>query len=187
MLDFYEDDKIFISIHAPTRGATCFHFVFPLFLFNFNPRSHKGSDADAVCPVVLVCDISIHAPTRGATQHKNLAQCTSLFQSTLPQGERRRDKMIIVDFKDISIHAPTRGATETLNLSYPEVFISIHAPTRGATVPIPLKIQVELAFQSTLPQGERLRFPMCLYYLFTISIHAPTRGATVRHLMAQTL
>ena len=33
-----------ISIHAPTRGATALLLKFNEVIFNFNPRSHKGSD-----------------------------------------------------------------------------------------------------------------------------------------------
>ena len=34
----------FISIHAPTRGATFHLEIIQGFLVHFNPRSHKGSD-----------------------------------------------------------------------------------------------------------------------------------------------
>ena len=54
-----------ISIHAPTRGATCVQFV---------PSK--------------IWDISIHAPTRGATTRIILQQAICLFQSTLLQEER---------------------------------------------------------------------------------------------------
>ena len=36
--------KLPISIHAPTRGATCILAVFPSPSPNFNPRSHERSD-----------------------------------------------------------------------------------------------------------------------------------------------
>ena len=56
-----------ISIHAPTRGAT--YSVPEDFqsIQDFNPRSHKGSDLVSL-----------------ATEYTY-----NLFQSTLPQGERR--------------------------------------------------------------------------------------------------
>ena len=56
-----------------------------------------------------------------------------VFQSTLPQGERRAQNRMLLVGKMISIHAPARGATHTENygLCFPE--ISIHAPARGAT------------------------------------------------------
>ena len=101
----------FISIHAPTRGATktsyyrnlsylLFQSTLPReerlilrrFLYqlkNFNPRSHERSDADfnIICPTLKY--ISIHAPTRGATLQKKHIDQLYLFQSTLPREERR--------------------------------------------------------------------------------------------------
>ena len=77
-----------ISIHAPTRGATCsdcpmvirqlFQSTLPRgerhgllrslpLLGYFNPRSHEGSDAHGRIYPVMTFKISIHAPTRGAT------------------------------------------------------------------------------------------------------------------------
>ena len=55
-----------ISIHAPARGAT--RGQVPPFPGpeNFNPRSRKGSDF----------------------QSQNVGHSTTVFQSTLPQGER---------------------------------------------------------------------------------------------------
>ena len=100
---------IAISIHAPTRGAT----VMP----------------EAIRPDNMV--ISIHAPTRGATQH---SFHYSLFQSTLPQGERQYGLILYALPEDISIHAPTRGAEHSWMRTLAKQAISIHAPTRGATI-----------------------------------------------------
>ena len=146
-----------ISIHAPTRGATEEHRV-----------------------KFVSIKISIHAPTRGATFHQTNTIRLLKFQSTLPQGERRR------------------GSCKSSFISV----ISIHAPTRGATFPCSQQRFKKLLFQSTLPQGERrfkgdpiIRwinyfnprshkgsddYPDCFPCFFhAISIHAPTRGATV--------
>ena len=56
-----------ISIHAPTRGATPMGVQYLPVSADFNPRSHKGSDA----------------------QSGTLADGIWSFQSTLPQGERQ--------------------------------------------------------------------------------------------------
>ena len=123
-----------ISIHAPTRGATC-------------------DDVTAL----ISGKISIHAPTRGATQPPNIANTTIRFQSTLPREERRMSN----EFKSldavISIHAPTRGATQIPPPKYLFTTISIHAPTRGATS-LCLNCGIKKEFQSTLPREER---PTC--------------------------
>ena len=124
---------------------------------NFNPRSHKGSDEDFIdlaerlvisihaptrgaTPIISVskCEdvISIHAPTRGATRPKGIAERAKLFQSTLPQGERRWGLPFIspmyTDFNPRS-HKGSDGITASMMY-------------RGC------------GFQSTLPQGERQQF-----------------------------
>ena len=106
----------YISIHAPTRGATIFIFVSHRCHQDFNPRSHKGSDqtdfsnnvyhrisihaptrgaTHGSCSYSGADLISIHAPTRGATNntHKGLI---ITFQSTLPQGERPKIWLILI-------------------------------------------------------------------------------------------
>ena len=115
------------------RGERPF-FVVPFFkFFDFNPRSHEGSD-------------------------QYFHSCSSFlfrFQSTLPRGERLTD-FVEYPFDKyfnprshegsdccypprlcfciiISIHAPTRGATVFRLYFCDTTRISIHAPTRGAT------------------------------------------------------
>ena len=121
-----------VSIHAPTRGAT--------------------SAPAYICNEI---NVSIHAPTRGATGETIEAAAKSVFQSTLPRGERPFYTRTCARAYTVSIHAPTRGATST--------------HTR-----IPLKS----VFQSTLPRGERPKKPNNLKRTNYVSIHAPTRGAT---------
>ena len=54
----------------------------------FNPRSHTGSD-DGLEGVAFGLAVSIHAPTRGATSmYCQYFSAASVFQSTLPHGER---------------------------------------------------------------------------------------------------
>ena len=99
--------------------------------------------------------ISIHAPTRGATRIWIKLEDAKKFQSTLPQGERHKERERM-RAEIISIHAPTRGATSYVSEKIYTYFISIHAPTRGATG----------------AEGHILQ------WFIRISIHAPTRGAT---------
>ena len=63
---FHETINKWISIHAPTRGATC-----------------------AAAEFVNLANISIHAPTRGATEAQVVVVDLDKFQSTLPREERR--------------------------------------------------------------------------------------------------
>ncbi len=129
---FYAIWQIFVSIHAPTRGATSFRvhgmICSPRFQSThphgvrlrprrfgrsgtcFNPRTHTGCDNENVIPYKGL-EVSIHAPTRGAT-------C----------GEGHMSKVL-----EVSIHAPTRGAT-LARIKYPFA---------------------NLTFQSTHPHGVR--------------------------------
>mgnify|MGYP006982717157 CR=1 FL=1 len=121
----------FVSIHAPTRGATQTHHIV-IDVWSFNSRAHEGRDVLAGMEMANAI-VSIHAPTRGATFATDVAD----------------------DIQLVSIHAPTRGATaETRRRRIGEVRfnsrahegrdgedkhtlricdVSIHAPTRGAT------------------------------------------------------
>ena len=145
---------IFISIHAPTRGAT-----------------------KKIKKAIIWYIISIHAPTRGATPQRFITRQRLQFQSTLLQEERphtiyfpykmyyfnprsyKRSDTLTAQNQEIvriiSIHAPTRGATYSVRFWLHLFPISIHAPTRGATF--------------TFIKYKLIQF---------ISIHAPTRGAT---------
>ena len=95
-----------------------------------------------------------------------------LFQSTLPQRERRyvvlqlrilsknfnphsherSDNICDLhdDVLDISIHTPTKGATNKTYIDSVTTMISIHTPTKGATYHA-YKYTDILEFQSTLP------------------------------------
>ena len=122
-----------VSIHAPTKGATCTSRTIP---------SHQS--------------VSIHAPTKGATgsipdgsaghirfnprSHEGsdplpdaLSQLLSLFQSTLPRRERQETVRAIEPVDIVSIHAPTKGATLYRWRTVLYKIVSIHAPTKGAT------------------------------------------------------
>ena len=165
-----------VSIHAPTRGATC--------------RSR------GVC---MPDKVSIHAPTRGATSCPSRHCLFLLFQSTPPRGGRLMGSGVAWLFHrfnprphaggdletlaqgttkaKVSIHAPTRGATRLSRRYQGYGTVSIHAPTRGATcrsrgVCMPDKVSIHaptrgatscpsrhclfLLFQSTPPRGGRL-------------------------------
>ena len=78
--------------------------------------------------------VSIHAPAGGATWREFAQSLTIQFQSTRPQGARRRDVRGVV-CGCVSIHAPAGGATRRFT-------------PNASSAP----------FQSTRPQGARLTF-----------------------------
>ena len=145
---------IFISIHAPPRGATGDDrrtaFALP---FQFTPlREGRHLPVEEQPPGN---HISIHAPPRGATPTRTatserpeyfnsrpsargdkFGRCigrSALFQFTpLREGRPCRFACCFLAFC-ISIHAPPRGATWERGEAFPSPDISIHAPPRGAT------------------------------------------------------
>ncbi len=153
-----------ISIHAPTRGATCRTLCCGLHFRHFNPRTHEG------------CDKEVKAVTFDLF----------LFQSTHPRGVRLSAAFFFISIKYISIHAPTRGATSNSLHQIRSFSISIHAPTRGATIVYHIYSVLSI-FQSTHPRGVRLGTSRIEFGHEPISIHAPTRGATLnnRHTLSQ--
>ena len=125
--------KLFISIHAPARGATlskCDN-IHSRYISIHAPA--RGATLSCALPPE-VNSISIHAPARGATQFR-------FFGPVNPE---------------ISIHAPARGATRNALSVFLFFNISIHAPARGATVLILMYVKIYI-FQSTLPREERRR------------------------------
>ena len=80
---------IFISIHAPTRGATLGNELVKDQIRISIHAPTRGATVTFSGNVAVPTGISIHAPTRGATS--------------------REDGRTMPDY--ISIHAPTRGAT----------------------------------------------------------------------------
>ena len=149
----YFGDIIFISIHAPARGAT-------------RPWRCRP----------LRQTISIHAPARGATYGPSVPQMIKNISIHAPARGATVPALTTHDRHDISIHAPARGATVKASVSKTYTVISIHAPARGATTDCghnqddfyfnprsregsdtvwPSNSFGIVAFQSTLPRGER--------------------------------
>ena len=88
-----DNSVMWISIHAPTRGATKPICKVGFFDRNFNPRSHKGSDQGALI-------IAVSREYFNPRSHKG--------------SDYHRQKLGYN--RAISIHAPTRGATKCLNV-----------------------------------------------------------------------
>ena len=123
--------------------------------FNFNPRSHEGSDY-YITYTVNVPRISIHAPTKGATTFHPLIVFYAKFQSTLPRRERLRFWSHFIPYSTISIHAPTKGATnipDTIICKYCLFQSTLPRRERHKRVE---RLYFQCPFQSTLPRRERL-------------------------------
>ena len=164
-----------ISIHAPTGGATDRVVNIPGNTF-ISIHAPTGGATAMVDRGAMTPNISIHAPTGGATAKLQGVTGASVFQSTLPRGERRYLGLLFrpeVDFnprshggsdKELSklssrekhFNPRSHGGSDPMLCQCSEILhISIHAPTGGATLK---------CHSQTGSPG--------------ISIHAPTGGAT---------
>ena len=143
----------YVSIHAPTRGATISKQDKEWTKLGFNSRAHKGRDSDVTKGCDGRAEVSIHAPTRGATMTFGLGQATRrMFQFTRPQGARLGRTIERYRRTHVSIHAPTRGATYYSNSKIHSIMVSIHAPTRGATS-LQMEVMQYLGFNSRAHKG----------------------------------
>ena len=144
----------YVSIHAPTRGAT--HQLIVYY------RCHT---------------VSIHAPTRGATYSQPLHNHNVSVSIHAPT--RGATKMIVSKDGAICSFNPRthEGCDSASALLVPACEVSIHAPTRGATF-LQAKLLLFSEFQSTHPRGVRQGNAADIRVHSEVSIHAPTRGAT---------
>ena len=128
------DESIYISIHAPPRGATSLGALLKTERekFQFTPLREGRRTAALYC-----------------------GERRKYFNSR-PSARGDLNLLILLVRHNISIHAPPRGATWTIEPQDERKLISIHAPPRGAT---PTKYQrpSSLRFQFTpLREGRRL-------------------------------
>jgi len=175
-------NELYVSTHAPARGATLSILEGGLIPQSFNPRTRTGCDRLGLLASETLagfnprtrtgCDrqwplrclppltVSTHAPARGATP-------VLLGPFTLQQ---------------VSTHAPARGATfltcRTGNL---QNRVSTHAPARGATQMAHIHLCNSPLFQPTHPHGVRHHPHLDVRAAgASVSTHAPARGATRR-------
>ena len=151
-------DSLEISIHAPARGATVDPF--------FGSLDHV---------------ISIHAPARGATFGTlRSIPAASLFQSTLPRGERLlcgANLKLVIQFQS-TLPRGERLSTGRVSESLRRFQSTLPRGERRIKTVFSF---FQIPFQSTLPRGERHRCTHCVHARHCISIHAPARGATIRN------
>ena len=194
------DKSIFISIHAPPRGATITGSIRRRGIgFQFTPlregrqlqrgaRNHRRAIsihapprgatgiAQAERPHGM---ISIHAPPRGATAAWTAPSFVAGYFNSRPsaRGDVRRWRVRHGD--GISIHAPPRGATPPEGFQLLRRCISIHAPPRGATRRAQVVGHVHRHFNSRPSARGDPAYGVDCRNAVLISIHAPPRGATM--------
>ena len=165
---------LYVSIHAPTRGATIPTCNILVMTPSFNPRAHTGRD---FIRIFIVINFGRFQSTRPhGARHISVTQSPLdlLFQSTRPHGARplftfnfmswftfqstrphgARHNEVRKDTLDwVSIHAPTRGATVISSYDKQIKAVSIHAPTRGATYDLKTQLGFKYGFNPRAHTG----------------------------------
>mgnify|MGYP001300196289 CR=1 FL=1 len=145
--------SIFVSIHAPARGATMIVRV--------------GQ---------LLGNVSIHAPARGATWMRSTSSPTSWVSIHAPARGATGGERHFLRVGGVSIHAPARGATKTVaNPVLMDEFQSTRP--RGARPGLNRRIVLIVGFNPRARAG-RDTWPRLASPKARVSIHAPARGAT---------
>ena len=141
-----------VSIHAPARGATL-RTRRGLLSGQFQSTLPHGERPTYVRLMISKNDVSIHAPARGATRIAQGDNMGEVFQSTLPHGERL--KQLFTPRNSWGFNPRSRTGSDAKVAGHgTEGAVSIHAPARGATQHRQSGLY-SIAFQSTLPHGER--------------------------------
>jgi len=105
--------RLWVSIHAPARGATPVKPTHRANIDSFNPRTRTGCDRGGS---------SVAAARRGFNPRT---------RTGCDEGQK-----VWEAYGRVSIHAPARGATITNGALVLNKKVSIHAPARGATPPL---------------------------------------------------
>ena len=124
---------VWISIHAPTKGATCADHAVARACVYFNPRSHEGSDIGLLQGSRGVCNFNPRSH-EGSDRNVYKPVLTQFrFQSTLPRRERLSGLRVLEP--DQYFNPRSHEGSDPLMWAsfYLSSAISIHAPTKGAT------------------------------------------------------
>ena len=164
-----------ISIHAPTRGATLSAFFGIYYCFKFQSTLPREERLILISDFIAMHKFQSTLPREERRSVRHFDGIEPLFQSTLPREERlnslecvgfpnnfnprshERSDSKQYDFKfnteNFNPRSHERSDPSPVSLVVTSI-ISIHAPTRGATNIIFIG-GIKSIFQSTLPREER--------------------------------
>src|SRR5206468_53884 len=150
-----QEGRVTVSIHAPAWGATRCSRSRRSRSYSFNPRSRVGSDLPCRQRSRVLQQVSIHAPAWGATiDRPEWGVFASMFQSTLPRGERHQLRVIGWIVRGFNPRSRV-GSDDRLGDDVPTSTLFQSTLPRGERPLITQRPAVLNKFQSTLPRGER--------------------------------
>ena len=145
---------MFISIHAPVKGATILKA--PSLLNAIFQSTLPWRERHAFENVEdNENNISIHAPVKGATKDKKTGQLFPTFQSTLPWRERLVKAICIST--SMNFNPRSREGSDMGQCIYYDTFGNFNPRSReGSDIFWKRLLLICMRFQSTLPWRERL-------------------------------
>ena len=169
--------RIFISIHAPAKGATGLLQVGNRStLPYFNSRPREGGDSPLLDLAGDAVIFQFTPPRRGRRTARTARMLSKLFQFTPPRRGRPSFASSTVKKINISIHAPAKGATHGEHRVKGHPGFQFTPPRRGRRHD-PVQTLRRLHFNSRPREGGDHYFSPPPFRL-RISIHAPAKGAT---------
>ena len=147
--------KTQVSIHAPARGATVLFFSTENAKTSFQSTRPRGARRFVV-EQVFIEDLFQSTRPRGARRMGSVrAAFIGQFQSTRPRGARRGDHAYKVrQNRRFNPRAREGRDRRQVNRRLADRMVSIHAPARGATRRAS-RVFPATSFQSTRPRGAR--------------------------------
>ena len=176
MLSVFRSKALGISIHAPTRGATCSGHKIFYTGSKFQSTLPRGERRLYTGSRVYHYIFQSTLPRGERRKALRSTRCIDIFQSTLPRGERPQYRTIIHSIVYFNPRSH-EGSDGNMLLQLLSTVISIHAPTRGATSAVLLLPVATSNFNPRSHEGSDI-LPVPPPAAVSISIHAPTRGAT---------
>jgi hypothetical protein len=174
---FASGDDAGVSTHAPVRGATLLRLILPLLLISFNPRTCTRCDQDDGLRVRAGFTFQ---PTH--LHEVRLLRDTQVFAVNKFQPTHLHEVRLFFFVlqpvrKGVSTHAPARGATVRMSGVRSRLAVSTHAPARGATE-VDDVVGCCGIVSTHAPARGATALGLAGAGAADVSTHAPARGAT---------
>ena len=168
---------IFVSIHAPAKGATLSSPIMPSKICRFQSTLPRRERPKFSIPCAASDAVSIHAPAKGATIKHLIRNKIKMFQSTLPRRERLHNMSAITAARSFNPRS-REGSDISPDILLRAFTVSFNPRSREGSDGVACSICH--ACRSFNPRSREGSDPVAyaLFLINVVSIHAPAKGAT---------
>ena len=168
-----------VSIHAPTRGATC-GFMDSTILSPFRSTPPREGRPPLQHAWIIPYEFRSTPPREGRLNMASMVDRSFKFRSTPPR-EGRRFGATAAEAEYLFRSTPPREGRPWLSTPLNVSFSFRSTPPREGRLAAVVLLSVPPPFRSTPPREGRPGYTGRVTLGIEVSIHAPTRGATRRH------